>query len=58
MNIMCPRHPKEILRISRYSKLMGRKGNRYATTIRSGWMYCEKCDKMYKPRLSFKVSLR
>ncbi len=58
MNIMCPRHPKEILRITRYSKYVGKKGERYATSLRTGWMYCELCDKMYKPKLSFKVSVR
>jgi hypothetical protein len=58
LNILCPKHRNEVLRVTRYSKLLGKKGDRYATSWVTGWLYCEKCDKMYKPKMSFKVSLR
>lgn len=58
MNIMCPKHPKEILHVTRYAILLGKKGDRYATSDRTGWLYCVKCDKMYKPKMTFKVSIR
>jgi len=50
LKVFCPRHPKEQLRVMFCHQLNPK--NNQGRLLRTDWLYCKKCEKPYKVKIS------
>ena len=53
MKVFCPKHKTEKLRVSCYVTNSEQRERLDLITVTTDWLFCEKCNKPYKPKVKF-----